>query len=59
MTQLYNAGVYGQSVTRLVDCVVCPATRILEMKAMDLDKEVKELDENSLDGWWTVNTFYE
>ena len=40
MTELYNAGVYGQSITHLVDNVICPATQLLEATAQDLDRQV-------------------
>ena len=40
MTELYNAGVYGQSITHLVDNVICPATQILENTSKELDQKV-------------------
>ncbi|GAN09069.1 lys-63-specific deubiquitinase BRCC36-like isoform 1 [Mucor ambiguus] len=43
MTQLYNAGVYGQLLTSLVDNMIIPTTHILDLKAMELAKEIEEL----------------
>lgn len=40
MTQLHNTGVYGQSIVHLVDNVICPATQVLEDKAIALQKQV-------------------
>ena len=40
MTELYNAGVYGQLTTSLVDNIIIPATHVLDLKAIALDKEV-------------------
>lgn len=40
MTQLYNAGVYGQLVTSLVDHMIVPSTHTLDLKAVTLDREV-------------------
>lgn len=40
MTDIYNAGVYGQSITHLVDNVICPATQLLELKSKALSQEV-------------------
>ena len=41
MTELYNASVYGQLTTSLVDNMIIPATNLLDLKAVALDKEVK------------------
>lgn len=41
MAQLYNAGVYGQLMTSLIDNMVLPATHALDLKALALEKEVK------------------
>ncbi|KAI8982335.1 JAB1/Mov34/MPN/PAD-1 ubiquitin protease-domain-containing protein [Mycotypha africana] len=41
MTELYNASVYGQLVTSLVDNIILPATHVLDLKAMDLDKQAR------------------
>ncbi|KAI9499455.1 JAB1/Mov34/MPN/PAD-1 ubiquitin protease-domain-containing protein [Zychaea mexicana] len=43
MTELYNTGVYGQSITHLVDNVICPATHILENTAQELDHKIEEV----------------
>ncbi|KAI7867893.1 JAB1/Mov34/MPN/PAD-1 ubiquitin protease-domain-containing protein [Mucor mucedo] len=43
MTQLYNAGVYGQLTTSLIDQMVIPATHALDLKAIALDKEIQHL----------------
>jgi len=43
MTQLYNAGVYGQLLTSLVDNMIIPTTHILDLKAIELAKEIEEL----------------
>ncbi|KAL9540745.1 hypothetical protein MBANPS3_009512 [Mucor bainieri] len=43
MTQLYNAGVYGQLLTSLVDNMIIPTTHILDLRAIELDKEIEEL----------------
>lgn len=40
MTDLYNAGVYGQLTTNLIDHMVLPAIHTLDLKANALDKEV-------------------
>ncbi|KAJ8659903.1 hypothetical protein O0I10_004496 [Lichtheimia ornata] len=40
MTQLHNTGVYGQSIVHLVDNVICPATQVLEDKAIALQKQI-------------------
>lgn len=40
MTDLYNASVYGQLTTSLVDNMIIPATHLLDLKAIALDKEV-------------------
>ncbi|KAI9275455.1 JAB1/Mov34/MPN/PAD-1 ubiquitin protease-domain-containing protein [Phascolomyces articulosus] len=42
MTELYNAGVYGQSITHLVDNVICPATQMLENTSKELDQKIEE-----------------
>jgi BRCA1/BRCA2-containing complex subunit 3 len=44
LTQLYNAGVYGQLITSLVDHMIVPATHTLDLKSIELDKEVSNLD---------------
>lgn len=41
MTELYNAGVYGQLTTSLIDNLVVPATHVLDLKAIALEKEVR------------------
>ncbi|KAL0140786.1 lys-63-specific deubiquitinase BRCC36-like protein [Mucor lusitanicus] len=43
MTQLYNAGVYGQLLTSLVDNMIVPTTHILDLRAMELTNEIEEL----------------
>ncbi|KAI8647439.1 hypothetical protein BD408DRAFT_143205 [Parasitella parasitica] len=43
MTQMYNAGVYGQLLTSLVDNMIIPTTHILDLKAVELDKEIEDL----------------
>ncbi|KAF7731772.1 hypothetical protein EC973_008287 [Apophysomyces ossiformis] len=43
LTQLYNAGVYGQSITHLVDNVICPATQQLELKTCAVQQEIELL----------------
>ncbi|KAI7854938.1 JAB1/Mov34/MPN/PAD-1 ubiquitin protease-domain-containing protein [Circinella umbellata] len=43
MTELYNTGVYGQSITHLVDNVICPATQILENTSKELDQKIEEV----------------
>lgn len=40
MTELYNAGIYGQLTTNLIDNMILPATHTLDLKAIALDKEV-------------------
>lgn len=40
MTQLYNASIYGQLTTSLIDNMIIPATHTLDLKAIALDKEV-------------------
>lgn len=40
MTELYNASVYGQCITSLIDNMIIPATHVLDLKAIELDKEV-------------------
>lgn len=40
ITQSYNAMVYGQLVTNLMDNIILPATHLLESKSIALDKEV-------------------
>lgn len=40
MTQLYNASIYGQLTTSLIDNMIIPATHTLNLKAIALDKEV-------------------
>jgi hypothetical protein len=40
MTELYNAGVYGQLTTSLIDTMIIPTTHTLDLKAIALDKEV-------------------
>lgn len=41
MTNLYNASVYGQSITSLVDSMIIPATHVLDLKSVKLDKQVR------------------
>ncbi|CAO0789518.1 unnamed protein product [Mucor circinelloides] len=43
MTQLYNAGVYGQLLISLVDNMIVPTTHMLDLRTMELDKEIEEL----------------
>ncbi|CAO3644426.1 unnamed protein product [Mucor hiemalis] len=43
MTELYNAGVYGQLTTSLIDTMIIPATHVLDLKAIALEKEIQEL----------------
>ncbi|KAG1180671.1 hypothetical protein G6F70_003245 [Rhizopus microsporus] len=43
LSQAYNASVYGQLVTSLVDNTVIPSVHLLDMKAVALDKEIEEL----------------
>lgn len=43
LSQAYNASVYGQLVTNLVDNTVIPSVHLLDMKAVALDKEVWSL----------------
>ncbi|KAG1489376.1 hypothetical protein G6F46_011767 [Rhizopus delemar] len=45
ITQSYNAMVYGQLVTNLMDNIILPATHLLESKSIALDKEIKELQQ--------------
>jgi BRCA1/BRCA2-containing complex subunit 3 len=40
MTELYNAGVYGQLTTSLVDNIIIPATHVLDLEAIAIDKKV-------------------
>lgn len=40
MTRLYNAGVYSQLITSLVDHMIVPATHTLDLKTIELDREV-------------------
>ncbi|ORZ03589.1 JAB1/Mov34/MPN/PAD-1 ubiquitin protease-domain-containing protein [Syncephalastrum racemosum] len=44
VTDIYNAGVYGQSITHLVDNVICPATQLLELKSKALSQEMRLLE---------------
>ncbi|KAG2209905.1 hypothetical protein INT46_010501 [Mucor plumbeus] len=43
MTQLYNASVYGQLLTSLIDNIIIPTTHILDLKAIELDRQIEEL----------------
>ncbi|KAI9473658.1 MAG: JAB1/Mov34/MPN/PAD-1 ubiquitin protease-domain-containing protein [Benjaminiella poitrasii] len=43
MTQLYNASVYGQLMTSLIDNMIIPTSHTLNLKAAELDKEIEEL----------------
>jgi hypothetical protein len=40
ITELYNANVYGQLTTSLIDNIIIPVTHTLDLKAIALDKEV-------------------
>lgn len=46
MTQLYNAGVYGQLLTSLIDNMIIPTTHILDLKAIELDRQIEELEKH-------------
>ncbi|GAA5795186.1 hypothetical protein HPULCUR_000540 [Helicostylum pulchrum] len=48
MTELYNAGIYGQLTTNLIDNMILPATHTLDLKAIALDKEIKALKDRML-----------
>ncbi|KAI7907421.1 JAB1/Mov34/MPN/PAD-1 ubiquitin protease-domain-containing protein [Cokeromyces recurvatus] len=44
MTQLYNTSIYGQFITSLIDNMIIPTTHILDLKSIELDKEIEELE---------------
>ncbi|KAJ2957814.1 hypothetical protein NQZ79_g6518 [Umbelopsis isabellina] len=57
LSELYNAGVYGQAITSLVDKLIIPATELakqrhamnlLEIKRLELLRDSRSRDENSL-----------
>jgi BRCA1/BRCA2-containing complex subunit 3 len=40
ITQLYNAGIYGKSISSLMDNLVVPTTHLLDLRSKELDKQV-------------------
>ncbi|CAO3662413.1 unnamed protein product [Umbelopsis vinacea] len=44
LTELYNAGVYGQAITSLVDKLILPATQLAEQRYLANLEEIKRLE---------------